>query len=542
MLARHWVRAAVCGSAAGSGARLAELRSANEPARADTDFFRRVGYELNLVAELSGYAAHKLGMPFNAPMFFEGVSALTLEDRAMQRVLWGRVTDDGAAAEITQTGFSVFSAAPREVLRTLWARFGPKREYTGAAMRAKALATLRHSLARQRRDTSGFGNVSHVGAVRPEAAATLCAEQTGATLVYISTSLHAGYAVKVPPGDPEKAESVELPDLAVRQGLQELVEAVRKQFDAAGRSESAATELLRRVGSLVVEPVLRRWPELRDTRVVLVPVGETGLLPLFGALVDDRPVGSFLDLTVAPSARTMLLSSVWPENDRREALVVADPTLHRQGTSRIPHVLPEVRRVAEVHGARPRVPAALLEPGFRPVRLPHRRILEEFLDGEPGPAALSGHEDLLERMAGATDIHFACHGRIDDGNSLDSSLLVDAPLRLEQILRRRVRSGALVVLSACEVGGISREAPGEQLGFPSLLLAAGARAVVGPLWPIPDSRETAGFMADLHRLTRRMPSNRALGHIMESARTSGVSSLLWAPMGHFGTPRTPPLR
>lgn len=67
------------------------------------------------------------------------------------------------------------------------------------------------------------------------------------------------------------------------------------------------------------------------------------------------------------------------------------------------------------------------------------------------------------------------------------------------ILAEDLRAGSLIVLSACDLAGFGSGAPAEQLGFPAVLLAGGARSVVAALWPVPDSRKTVRLMTDFHR-------------------------------------------
>jgi CHAT domain-containing protein len=144
---------------------------------------------------------------------------------------------------------------------------------------------------------------------------------------------------------------------------------------------------------------------------------------------------------------------------------------------------------------------------------------------------------LRQQINDAAVVHLACHGVIDKhGNS---SLLLGGVAELHKMTRDNfdlLRGGPVVVLSACNVGGFgSARAPAEQFGFPAVLLASGARAVLGPLWPVPDSAGTVEFMLDYHRNLQVLPSNQALARSVESAARQQRSLLTWAAFTHFGT-------
>ena len=121
----------------------------------------------------------------------------------------------------------------------------------------------------------------------------------------------------------------------------------------------------------------------------------------------------------------------------------------------------------------------------------------------------------------------------------NSSLLLGGVAELHGMINDNfdlLDTGPLVVLSACNVGGFgSAGAPAEQFGFPAVLLEMGARAVVGPLWPVPDSAGTVEFMLDYHTNLQALTSNQALARSIESAARQQKSLLTWAAYTHFGT-------
>jgi CHAT domain-containing protein len=100
-------------------------------------------------------------------------------------------------------------------------------------------------------------------------------------------------------------------------------------------------------------------------------------------------------------------------------------------------------------------------------------------------------ERLLRLMAGSDLIHIAAHGEVDQTHPMFSRLkLSNGPLELHRVVGLQLRS-PLVVVSACETGyGIGMLGTlghgHEAVSFPQAFLAAGASAVLSPLWVIED--------------------------------------------------------
>jgi CHAT domain-containing protein len=94
-------------------------------------------------------------------------------------------------------------------------------------------------------------------------------------------------------------------------------------------------------------------------------------------------------------------------------------------------------------------------------------------------------------IAGATYLHFACHGRFRPSDPLESMLLLAGEncLTLGELFRGEldVSAARLVVLSACQTANTEfRLRPDESLGFPAALLVSGVPGVVSTLWPVDD--------------------------------------------------------
>jgi CHAT domain-containing protein len=229
----------------------------------------------------------------------------------------------------------------------------------------------------------------------------------------------------------------------------------------------------------LMRPVHERLFELglaEGAPVVLLPQGGLGVLPLHAAWreLDGRPRAFLDDFTViyAPSARALgvcqqrLNSAV---RGRHSLLAVVDPT------GDLPWALAEGRSVAG---------------HFAPAS---RSVLER---------ASATPEAVAAGCQGSSYLHFACHGRYDWDDAARSGLiLAGGQLTLADVLSGpELASTRLVALSACETG-ISRAigTPDEYVGLPGGFLQAGAPAVIGALWPVPDD-STAAFFSRFYQL------------------------------------------
>lgn len=104
-------------------------------------------------------------------------------------------------------------------------------------------------------------------------------------------------------------------------------------------------------------------------------------------------------------------------------------------------------------------------------------------------------------LSNADIVHFGCHGVSDPRDALESELLLSGSdsIRLRDLLASPslLKQARLVVLSACQTYTVDRDLPGESLNLTTGIIAAGARAVIGSLWPVPDSA-TADLMYGLY--------------------------------------------
>jgi CHAT domain-containing protein len=114
----------------------------------------------------------------------------------------------------------------------------------------------------------------------------------------------------------------------------------------------------------------------------------------------------------------------------------------------------------------------------------------------PGDRATA--DAVWEALPGAAVFHAACHGVASPAEPLETALLLadDRPLRVRDLLDRRLDNVGLAVLSACETAIVGEALPDEVIGLPVALLQAGVRAVVASMWAVPDTATAALVLPD----------------------------------------------
>jgi hypothetical protein len=125
--------------------------------------------------------------------------------------------------------------------------------------------------------------------------------------------------------------------------------------------------------------------------------------------------------------------------------------------------------------------------------IPDAGRLHEWLEatlGEP-VTLLTGSAATPEAVVAAARLHgaivFYAHGLLERGSPLDSGVLLHGRSRLD--IRAILGSGGafegkVIVMASCSQGRFDGEVPSEMLGPSSAFLAAGARVVVAPSWPV----------------------------------------------------------
>ncbi|MEU0673249.1 CHAT domain-containing protein [Streptomyces sp. NPDC006172] len=250
----------------------------------------------------------------------------------------------------------------------------------------------------------------------------------------------------------------------------------------------------------------------RVPSVVLVPLGVLGVVPWHAAWRAEgqgrRYAVERLQVSYAPSARTLCEVAGRRPADAggsggEPALVVGNPT-------------GDLRHAGEEAEAIHRV--------FYP-------------DGVCLDAATADAAEVSARLADLRGgvLHLACHARVDPGERHSAYLELAGGSRLaaEELTEgaaRRIESG-LVCLAACW-SNVSSRGYDEAYSLATAFLAAGARTVLGSLWPVPDEA-TSLLMYMTHHFLRReaLPPGQALRRAQ-----------LWMLDPHRRTPSDMPAR
>jgi hypothetical protein len=253
------------------------------------------------------------------------------------------------------------------------------------------------------------------------------------------------------------------------------------------------------IGSLLA--MLPR-PAARLRKVVLVPIGELGLVPWHAA---RRRVGSGYQyaceeavIFCAASARQFAdAAGLRPRPWAERAVLISESRASQYATTEaIKYIRASCYPAATVFGNAYR---SLASPGIAgsPVTSP-----KDVLD------ALLG-----EASAGASMLHFGCHGRakvpvlessldLGDGGELAvKEILHEARIRL------RAEPGGLVVLAAC-LSDVTETDYDEALTLATAFLSAGSAGVVGARWAVEED-QAAVFMVMLHHYLRSSPGDPA---------------------------------
>ena len=259
-----------------------------------------------------------------------------------------------------------------------------------------------------------------------------------------------------------------------------------------GPFAAAVEKTLAVLWTKVVGPVADKLAELEvpaGAPLAVLPHGLLGMLPLHAAGRDvdgaPRTLGDDYAVAYAPSLTT--LDAAQRRATRRAGnapslLAVADPQLD------LPCAGVEAEAVAACFAADARV----------------------VLTGAAATQAA-----VVERVAGCSYLHFACHGFYDWSDVMNSGLLLaeDDPLTLAELVSDLTLGAArLVTLSACESGLADiQHAPDEYVSLVAGFLRAGAPAVVATLWPV-DDLACALLVEDFYRrhLQEGQPIARAL--------------------------------
>ncbi|KUN21846.1 hypothetical protein AQJ23_27670 [Streptomyces antibioticus] len=268
-------------------------------------------------------------------------------------------------------------------------------------------------------------------------------------------------------------------------------------------SRAALERLCDWAGTAVMEPLLKHLPRGygRVPSVVLVPMAELGAVPWHAARLPGRRgrhACQEADISYLPSARLLCEVAARPAAPVRQALIVGNPTRD------LLHAGEEAEAIGRAFH-------------------PEGKIMGP---GEATPAAVT---DWLRRQRGGL-LHLACHGVVRQGERHSAYLaLSGGELAAEELTEgnSRFRELELVVLAACRTN-VSGRGYDEAYSLSTAFLVAGARSVIGSLWPVPDEATSLLMYMTHHFMSR---DGLAPGPALRSAQLWMLDDHRTAPPG-----------
>ncbi|KPL21530.1 MAG: hypothetical protein AMJ93_09430 [Anaerolineae bacterium SM23_84] len=330
-------------------------------------------------------------------------------------------------------------------------------------------------------------------------------------LVYLITTPQGSLALIVPPGAEtlDAGHVVRLDDFT-DDDVNRLLEAQDANGNVIGGYlvgqvggdvpllQAALEQALPILREWLMAPLAARLIDLGFRQVTLIAGGQLDLLPLHAAAFET------LTFTYAPSARALQAAA----NAARERAGL--PAVLLGIGNPLPNPKPLAFARAEVEAIAP-----LFEGEAQRVLYEHQAT----------------RADTLQKLAGATHLHFSCHGIFDVEEPLDSALFLSGndTLTLRDLLDGDLDLSAsrLAVLSACQTGITDfLKVPDEAVGFPAGFLQAGVPGVVSTLWPVADV-STALLLARFYRyyLQDGLEPAEALHQAQDWLRTATVQEM-----------------
>jgi CHAT domain-containing protein len=100
------------------------------------------------------------------------------------------------------------------------------------------------------------------------------------------------------------------------------------------------------------------------------------------------------------------------------------------------------------------------------------------------PEAPASVDEVITQLSTATIAHFACHGKQNFQNPLDSALTLDGgqPLKVSRIMQQSMPNASLAFLCACETATGDEDLPDEAIHLGASLQFAGFSGVVATMW------------------------------------------------------------
>jgi hypothetical protein len=300
--------------------------------------------------------------------------------------------------------------------------------------------------------------------------------------------------------------------LEIAEGLRDRLSAWLGLIERRAAAEAGAAA---RLEAELLGPVLRALPPGID-ELLISPHGELHRVP-FAALRAEAaspPLAARFRVTLIPSASIWMRCARMPASANASGvLAVALPSGAPAPLGALPHAAREARAMLRAFDG-------------EGLELVQREASESFLKGTD-----------LDRFS---LIHFAAHAVVDEVHPDRSSIVLsagapeeDGLLQIREIVTLPLQAKG-IVLSACS-GAAGPIVQGEGvMGLSRAFFQAGARTVVGSLWPLRDD-EAADLMAGLAAgLSRGRSLGAALAETQRARIAEGWPAAAWAGLVVLG--------
>jgi CHAT domain-containing protein/Flp pilus assembly protein TadD len=321
--------------------------------------------------------------------------------------------------------------------------------------------------------------------------------------------------------------------------LDELVSTSRESIGARGTAfrginvsynpdAPKATNKLKRLHELLINPIADLLPKNPNARVTFIPQSSLFLVP-FPALQDKDGKYLIEKHTILTSPSIQVLDLTRKQKQRignkpiqgNNMLIVGNPTM--------PDVSPKI-------GESPRQLTSL--PGAEQ----EANAIANLFKTQSLIGNQATETEVTKRLSQAKFIHLATHGLFDDIQGLNSSIALapgnkgnkksDGLLTAGEILDLKLNA-ELVVLSACDTGR-GRISGDGVIGLSRSLISAGVPSVLVSLWSVPDA-PTSELMTEFYQNLQKSPDKaQALRQAMLTTIKQHPNPSAWAAFTLIG--------
>lgn len=322
--------------------------------------------------------------------------------------------------------------------------------------------------------------------------------------------------------------------------LKDLVTTTRESIGARGTAfrginisynpdSSKATNKLKRLHELLINPIADVLPKNPNEKITFIPQGSLFLVP-FPALQDND--GKYLiekhTILTSPSIQVLDLTRKQKQRignkpiNANNTLIIGNPTMPKIA----PKIGEQPQQLSDLPGAE------------REAKTIANLFKTQSLTGNQATEI-----EIKKRLPQSRLIHLATHGLFDDTQGLNSSIAL-APgsnpnnsnsngfLTAAEIINLQLNA-ELVVLSACDTGRGKISGDGV-IGLSRSFISAGVPSVLVSLWAVPDA-PTAELMSTFYQnLQKNLNKAQALRQAMLATMKQHRNPSAWAAFTLIG--------